>query len=258
MSVLEEIARARAERVRALEALDPIPEPSPVTAPHAYLEAVRRAPGTPIRLIAEVKRAAPSAGVLRDALDGAAAVRAYEAGGAAAISVVTEEERFGGSTALFRECRGTATRPVLWKDFVVSDYQMRLARREGADAILLIAALAGDRLGALVERALTLGLEPLVEVHDAGEARRATESPARVIGINNRDLATLRVDLATTERLAPLLSGRVVVAESGVEAAADLERLAGAGADAALVGSSLMRQDDLEAAVRRLLGGTVS
>lgn len=255
MSVLEEIARARAARVRALEAEDPIPEPPAPPNPGRFLEAVRRPAGEPVRLIAEIKRSAPSAGALRETLDGAAAVVSYEKGGAAAVSVVTEEERFGGSVALFRRAREAATRPVLWKDFVVSDYQLRLARRERADAVLVIAAIAGGRLAEIAARALALGLEPLVEVHDAEEARQAADSPARLVGINNRDLGTLQIDLGTTERLAPLLAGRVVVAESGVETPADLRRLAGAGVDAVLVGTSLMRQEDLELAVRRLIEG---
>lgn len=256
MSVLDGIAAARRERIALMERIDPVPEPPPAPAPARFLAAVRRPPGENARLIAEIKRAAPSAGVLRPRLDAAQAAAAYARGGAAAVSAVTEEAHFGGSIELFRAARAAAGVPVLWKDFVVSDYQLRLARREGADAVLLIAALAGRDLGALVARCLALGLEPLVEVHDVNEGAAAAEAGARAIGVNNRDLSTLAVDLSTTERVAAELPrDRVLVAESGVRTPADFRRLAEAGADAVLVGSSLMRQSDLESAARRLLSG---
>jgi indole-3-glycerol phosphate synthase len=195
-----------------------------------------------IAVIAEIKRRSPSAGDLRADLDPAALARDYEASGAAAVSVLTEPRRFGGSLADLDAVRAAVDVPVLQKDFVISSYQLFEARAHGADMVLLIvAALAQNALVALVERAESLGLTPLVEVHDEEEITRAADAGARVIGVNSRDLKTLRVDRGIFARLAPLIPpGVTKVAESGVRDARDLLAHAASGADAVLVGEGLV------------------
>lgn len=207
-------------------ALDPLP--------------LLRAPG--VSVIAEVKRASPSRGHLAPIEDPAALARAYAAGGAVAVSVLTEERRFGGSLADLAAVRAAVEIPVLRKDFVVSSYQLWEARAAGADLVLLMASVLDQQaLVCLVERAESIGLTPLVEAHTALEVERALLAGARVVGINNRDLRTLQVDLGTFARLAPLVPDRVVrIAESGVRGAHDVFELAQAGADAVLVGTSLV------------------
>jgi indole-3-glycerol phosphate synthase len=206
------------------------------------------------RVIAEVKRRSPSRGEIRASFDPVACARAYSEGGAAAISVLTDETFFGGHLDYLAEVRGAAPMPLLRKDFVIDAYQIDEARVAGADAVLLIAAALGpDDLLALRERAEALGLCALVEVHDELELAVALDSGARVIGINNRDLRTFHTDLAVTERLAPRVpEGVVVVAESGIFTRTDMARLAASGAHAFLVGESLMREADMAGALRRL------
>jgi len=202
--------------------------------------------GEPPRIIAEIKRRSPSRGELRDGFDPAGIARAYADAGAAAISVLTDAHYFGGSLEVFRQVRAAVELPLLRKDFLIDEYQLDEARVAGADAVLLIvAALPAERLAALQVHAEALGLDALVEVHDASELEVALEVGARVIGINNRDLQSFEVDLATTEALAPRVgAGRTVVAESGIFTAQDVRRLAAAGAHAHLVGEALMRQPD--------------
>jgi indole-3-glycerol phosphate synthase len=211
-----------------------------------------------IAVIAEHKRSSPSAGVIRADAELADVVRAYERGGAAALSVLTEETRFGGSLDDLRDARAASSLPILRKDFIVEDYQVHEALAAGADAILLIvAALAPAQLAELHELAGTLGLEALVEVHDGAELAIAAELGAPIIGINNRNLATLEVDLATTFTLLPgIPNGTLVVAESGFRTRAELERLAGTGVDAVLIGEALMRAPDIEAACHELTGAS--
>jgi len=205
-------------------------------------------------VIAEVKRRSPSRGEIRASFDPVACARAYSEGGAAAISVLTDETFFGGHLDYLAAVRGAAPMPLLRKDFVIDAYQIDEARVAGADAVLLIAAALGpDELVALRERAEALGLCALVEVHDELELAVALDSGARVIGINNRDLRTFHTDLAVTERLAPRVpEGVVVVAESGIFTRTDMARLAASGAHAFLVGESLMREADMAGALRRL------
>ncbi len=207
-------------------------------------------------VIAEVKRRSPSKGDLAGIPDPAALATAYERGGAAAISVLTEERRFGGSLADLHAVRAAVSVPVLRKDFVVEPYQLLEARAAGADLVLLIvAALPGDALVHLYDLTRELGLTALVEVHDEPETDRAVDLGARLVGVNARNLKTLEVDPATFAKLAPLLPADVVkVAESGITGADDVRRHVGEGADVVLVGEALVRDGDPEAAVRALTG----
>jgi len=206
------------------------------------------------RVIAEVKRRSPSKGLIRPDFEPVACAVAYAEGGAAAISVLTDESFFGGHLDYLGAVRERVDVPLLRKDFVIDAYQVDEARVAGADAVLLIvAALDRDTLAALHARAVSLGLMPLVEVHDEAELEVALGVGARVIGINNRDLKSFETDLAVTERLAPRVGeGVVVVAESGIFTHADMVRLAESGAHAFLVGESLMREPDVVGALRRL------
>ncbi len=207
-----------------------------------------------LSLIAEHKRRSPSAGLIREGITLEQVIGAYERGGAAALSILTEGPNFGGSLADLRAGRAATALPILRKDFVVDRYQVDEAIVAGADAILLIvAALGPSELPALHEHALGLGLSALVEVHDERELERALELGAELVGVNNRDLGTLSVDTARTYELLPRIpAGTVVVAESGFSRRGQLEELARAGVDAVLVGEALMRAVDVEAACREL------
>src|SRR4051795_13253841 len=249
--VREDLSRRRAEtsesdlRARLLD-VPPAPDRRPAF----------RAAGASV--IAEVKRRSPSRGDLAEIADPAALATAYQRGGAAAVSVLTEERRFGGSLADLAAVRAAVSIPVLRKDFVVEPYQLLEARAAGADLVLLIvAALPGDALQSLYDHARELGLTALVEVHDEPETERAVAVGARLVGVNARNLKTLDVDPATFGKLAPLLPGDVVkVAESGIAGAADVRRFVGEGADAVLVGEALVRDGDPEGAVRAMTGVT--
>ncbi|HEX3834743.1 MAG TPA: indole-3-glycerol phosphate synthase TrpC [Solirubrobacteraceae bacterium] len=224
--------------------------------PRPFAAALAR-PG--LSVIAEHKRRSPSAGTIREDLEIEEVVGAYERGGAAALSVLTEQVGFGGTLDDLRRARAAATLPILRKDFVVDPYQVIESMAAGADAILLIvAALEPDELAALYARAQGFGLGVLVEVHDARELSRAAQLRPEVIGINNRDLTTLQVDTERThELLGGVPAGTTVVSESGLRTRADLERLAAAGVDAVLVGEALMRSPHVEAACRELAGRLV-
>ena len=205
-------------------------------------------PGARVRLIAEVKRASPSRGLIDGGLDPVELAQAYVAAGAAAVSVLTEPDHFMGDIAFLRDIRlafgADADRPALLrKDFIFDPYQVHEAHANGADALLLIVAmLTPGALGELVALTREHGLEPLVEVHDEAELAVALAAGARVVGVNNRDLRTFEENLGTTEQLAPLIPGDVtVVAESAIRTAADARRMAGAGAHALLVGEALVR-----------------
>ncbi len=204
-----------------------------------------------LSVIAEVKRRSPSKGALADIPDPAALASAYSAGGADAISVLTEQRRFGGSLNDLRAVRAAVSTPVLRKDFVVTGYQLLEARAAGADLVLLIvAALEGSQLGELHEQARSLGLTVLTEVHDEAEIARALDIGADLIGVNARNLKTLDVDKSTFGRLVTLLPEHVVkVAESGVGDTADAQRYADEGADVVLVGEALVKNGDPRAAV---------
>ena len=221
------------------------------------VEALRRggAGGDGVKVIAEVKRSSPSKGALAAIADPAALAADYEAGGATVISVLTEQRRFGGSLADLDDVRKKVDIAVLRKDFIVTSYQLWEARAHGADlALLIVAALEQPALESLIERAVSIGLTPLVEVHDEEEVRRALDAGARLVGVNARDLKTLEVKRDTFARLAPLIPDGVVrVAESGVRGPHDLIAYANAGADAVLVGESLVTGKDPRAAVADLV-----
>ena len=250
MNALEPILAATREEV-ARRRRD-VPEPGDRSDPvRPFADALRR-PG--IALIAEHKRRSPSAGVIRADLELEQVVSAYERGGAAALSVLTEGPSFGGSLDDLRAARAASTLPVLRKDFIVDRYQLHESFAAGADAILLIvAALAEAELRALHAQARALGLTALVEVHDQRELAVALATGAEVIGINNRDLTTLQVDINRTfDLLGQIPDGVIVVAESGFSGRAELDRLTEAGVDGVLIGEALMRAPDLEAACREL------
>ncbi|MFW6150592.1 MAG: indole-3-glycerol phosphate synthase TrpC [Chloroflexota bacterium] len=212
-----------------------------------------QAPG--LKLIAEVKQASPSRGVLCRDFDPMRLARAYAAGGAAAISVLTEGSHFGGSPADLRAVRQAVTLPLLRKDFIIDPYQLYESRASGADAVLLIVAILWDnRLAEFMALSSSLGMCCLVEVHDERELDTALMAGAEVIGINNRDLRSFAVDPGTTRRLRPLVPpGRLVVAESGIHTRKDMDSLRDCGVDAVLVGESLVTAGDPEARLRELM-----
>lgn len=256
-SFLEGVVAARRADARARTdhgALDAARAAAAAAPTPRDLKAALRAPG--ISLIAELKRASPSAGAIAPDVDRTALVRAYETGGAAAISVLTEPEHFGGSLDDLTEVRVAIRLPVLRKDFLSEPLHLWEARAAGADAALLIvAALTPTELHALIQEARAAGLTPLVEVHAADEVARAVDAGADVIGINTRDLATLEVDPATVALIRPSIpAGIVVVGESGVSSRADVVAMERAGCDAVLVGEALMRAPDPEAKIADLLG----
>ncbi|HLU96542.1 MAG TPA: indole-3-glycerol phosphate synthase TrpC [Thermobifida alba] len=243
MSVLDEIidgVRADLAERQAAVPLDQLKEQAATLPWPKDVVAALRAPG--VQVIAEVKRSSPSKGALAAIADPAALARDYAAGGACMISVLTEQRRFGGSLADLAAVRAAVETPLLRKDFVVSSYQLWEARVYGADAVLLIvAALSQEALVSLVERAESLGLTPLVEVHTEEEVERALDAGATVIGVNARDLKTLKVHRETFARLSPMIpDDKVKIAESGVRGPHDLLAYASSGADAVLVGESLV------------------
>jgi indole-3-glycerol phosphate synthase len=248
-----EVAQRRAER--SVTALDH--RAAGQSVPRGFEAALRIKAETGFALIAEIKKASPSKGLIRANFQPVDHAKAYEAGGAMCLSVLTDAPYFQGHEDYLKSARTACDLPVLRKDFMVDPWQVAEARSIGADAILVIVAALEDSVMAEIEAAaIERNMDVLVEVHDEAEMERAAKLKSRLIGVNNRDLKTFITDLATTERLAPLApEGTLLVGESGINNHADCQRLAEAGIRTFLVGESLMRQEDVELATRALLQG---
>jgi indole-3-glycerol phosphate synthase len=262
MSILDDIAAYKRAEVEAAKTAQPVAAVTRVAheapSPRGFRAALAKtiSAGRPA-LIAEIKKASPSKGLIRAQFDPASAAMDYEAGGATCLSVLTDAPSFQGAPEHLVEARAAAALPVLRKDFMLDPYQVVQSRAIGADCILIILALVSDDLAAvLISTARDLGMDALVEVHDEAETARAVNLGADLIGINNRDLRTFVTTLETAIRLKPMIPpGRLVVAESGLSTPADLRKLASAGIGAYLIGEALMRCDDVREATRNLLAG---
>lgn len=256
MNKLQEIAHNRRSAIQAeieLRPRDVVEAAAAAAAPCRGFRAslLQRAPA----VIAEIKRASPSAGAIRDDATAPDIAARYEEAGAAALSVLTEPDYFNGQLADMVDARSATALPVIRKDFIIDPWQIYDSRAAGADAVLLIVALLGQDLGEYLAIAQELAVDALVEVHDEAELDAALAAGAELIGVNNRDLRDLSIDLAVTERLAPRLpESATLVAESGIKTPEDARRMFDAGATALLVGSSLMASEDPGHALRQLLG----
>lgn len=260
--ILDRIADYKAQEVAERKAKIPFSDlewdARHASAPRGFRAALEgaHAPGR-LALIAEIKKASPSKGLIREDFDPPILASAYELGGAACLSVLTDKPSFQGEERYLVAARSAVELPVLRKDFLVDPWQVVESRAIGADAVLVILAMVDDELAkSLMAEAARWGMDVLVEVHDEAEMARAKKLGAKLIGVNNRNLRTFETDLGVTERLAPLAPGdALLVTESGIFTTLDVARLERCGARAMLVGESLMRQPDVEAATRALLGG---
>ena len=260
MDKLQEICATKREEVAARKALATVADldaqAREQSAPRGFRKALETKASGGFGLIAEIKKASPSKGLIRPDFRPAEHALAYEQGGAACLSVLTDAPYFQGHEDFLMDARAACTLPVLRKDFMVDPWQVAEARAIGADAILIIVAALDDGAMAEIETAaLERGMDVLVEVHNEAEMERAARLQSRLIGVNNRDFKRFVTDLATTERLVPLApEGSLLVSESGINAHADLLRMERSGVRCFLVGESLMRQADVAAATRELLG----